>query len=183
MALDPIAARYAQAAFEAAKDAGAVEKTLEQLSLIGRLIREHPELRQLLFNPDGEAQEKLGVLERVLKGAWSDVVRAFIQVVVSRSRSELLPEMADAFQTLVDKDQGRLRAVVRCAHPLPEAVLSRLRKRLEHRERKEIVVTTAVDPELLGGLQILLDHRVIDSSVQRQLAQLRQQLKTVRVTS
>jgi F0F1-type ATP synthase delta subunit len=33
----------------------------------------------------------------------------------------------------------------------------------------------------LGGVQVHLDHRVIDGSVQRQLAELREQLTSVRV--
>lgn len=181
MAHDPIATRYAQAAFEAAKAAGQVEPALEQLALIGALLRDVPDLRQFLWNPGVDPEEKVGVLGRALKGSWSELIRAFVRMVISMGRAEHLGDIAEAFQAAVDEDQGRLRAVVRSARPLPEAALTRLRARLEHRERKRIELTSEIAPELLGGVQVRLGHRVIDGSIRRQLSELRQQLMAVRV--
>lgn len=182
MADDPIAARYAQALFEASTAAGILDPTLEQLTAIGQLLHDHAELRQFLLNPDVEADDKAGVLDRLLKGAWSPLTRAFIRMVVAAHRAEFLPEMVQAFQAAVDRERGILRVTVRSAHPLPETVLARLRTRLERRERKHIQLATDVDPALLGGLQIVLDHRVIDGSVRRQLVELHQQLTAIKVT-
>ena len=181
LAADPIASRYAQALFEASKAEGRLDATQEQLARLGLLIRGEPDLRELLRNPGVAPEAKVGVLDRSLGGSWSALVRAFIRMTVSAGRAEHLPEIVDAFHAMVDVEEGRLRVVVRSAHPLPEAVLTRLRAHLEHRERKHIILETELAPELLGGLQIRLDHRVIDASVQGQLRTLRQQLAHVRV--
>lgn len=181
MAADPIATRYAQALFDAAKGERQIEGTLEQLTLLGRLIREEPALRALLWNPGVDPEDKVGVLDRALKGSWSALVRAFVRMVASLGRAELLPEIVDSFQAQVDEDQGRLRVLVRSAHPLPDGVLERLRSRLERQECRTIELRTELAPELLGGLQVHLDHRVIDGSVRRQLQDLRQRLTSIRV--
>ncbi len=181
MAQDPIASRYAQALFETAKAERAVERTQEELALIGQLFRDHPALRQFLRNPDVEPGDKVAVLDRALKGSWPPLVQAFLRMVLAMGRAELLPQVVAAFQAMVDADQGRLRAVVRSARPLPAPALKRLRAALERRERLTIELTTEVDPELLGGVQVRLDHRVIDGSVSRQLAELRERLHSVRV--
>jgi len=180
-ALDLIASRYAQALFEAAKAERAVEQTLEELTLVGRLFHDHPDLRQLLRNPDVEPEDKVAVLGRALKGAWSGLVQAFLRMALAMGRAEHLPQMVDAFQAAVDADQGRLRAVVRSARPLSAPLLKRLKAALERRERLTIELSTEVDPELLGGVAIRLDHRVIDGSVRRQLVDLRERLHAVRV--
>ena len=181
MSHDPIATRYARTLFEAAKAEGQVEPVLQQLILLGGLLQDHPDLRQFLLNPDVDPDDKVGLLDRVLRGSWSELVHAFVRMVVSLGRADALAEMVDAFQEAVDADEGRVRVLVRSARPLPEALLSRLRTRLEHRERKQIELTTEVDQELLGGLQLFLGNRVIDGSIQRQLADLREQLSAVRV--
>ena len=181
MADDPIAARYAQALFETAQSADQLDRTLEELRLIGRLLREHPELRQLLFNPDVDPQDKVGIVDRLVHGAWSELVRAFIHMVVSMGRSEVLPDIVESFAGLVDIARNRLRVIVRSAHHVPEPVLVRLRTRLERQERKSIELRAEVEPELIGGLQVVLGHRVIDGSVQRQLSDLRERLSAVRV--
>ncbi|MBI2105079.1 MAG: ATP synthase F1 subunit delta [Candidatus Omnitrophica bacterium] len=181
MAQDPIPARYAQALFETAKAERAVERTLEQLTLVGRLFHDHPALRQFLRNPDVEPADKVGVLDRALKGSWSPLVQAFLRMVLAMGRAEYLPQVVDAFQAAVDADQGRLRAVVRSARPLSAPQLARLRTALAHREHLEIELKTEVDPTLLGGVAIRLGHRVIDGTVRRQLADLRERLHAVRV--
>ena len=86
MTSDPVAARYAQALFETAKAEQRLDEILETLQLIGQLVREHPELRQLLLNPDVEPDDKVGVLERTLKGSCSETLRAFLRFVVSFGR-------------------------------------------------------------------------------------------------
>lgn len=181
MADDPIASRYAQALFEAAQADGQVEETLHDVMLLGALMRDEPALRQFLLNPDVDPGDKVGVLDRALKGSWSALLRAFVLMVVSLGRAEFLQEIAGAFRMIVDEAQGRLRVVVRSTHPLPPAVLDRLRVRLEHQERKQVELETELDPTLLGGVQIRLDHRVIDGSIQAQLSRLRERLLSVRV--
>ena len=181
MTADPVAARYAQALFEQAKAEGRRDETLAELALIGGLLREHPDLRQFMGNPDVEIEDKVALLDRSLKGSWSALGRAFVQMAVALGRVEHLAEIADALQAAVDADEGRVRAVVRSAHRLSASALKRLRAALERRERRQVELREELDPKLLGGLQVRLDHRVIDGSVRRQLADLRERLSAVRV--
>ncbi len=178
---DPIAERYAQAAFESAKADGRVEEALEELLLIGWLLQDQPGLSAFLLNPGVDPDEKVAALDRALQGAWSWLVRALVHLVVSLGRAEFLAEIVEAFQAKADQDAGLLRVLVRSTRPLPEPVLNRLRGALERRERKRIDLRAEIDPVLIGGLQVRLDHRVIDGSVERQLVDLRQRLKSVRV--
>lgn len=181
MPLDPIASRYAHALFEAAKAGGQLDDALEQLTWIARLFYAHADLRSLMRNPGVDPQEKVGVLERSLKGAWSALTRAFVEMVVARDRAEFLPQMAEALQDEVDANRGHARAAIRSAHPLGDEALSRVRRHLERREGKRIELTTELDPALLGGVQVVLGHRVIDGSIRRQLVDLRERLMAVRV--
>ncbi len=181
MVVDPVSTRYAQALFESAKTEGQLEPVLEQVRMISQLMRDHRDLRQLLLNPDVDPDQKVGLLERVLGGTWSALVTSFVHLVVSFGRDAVLIDIVDALQELVDTERGQLRVRVRSARPLADETLQRLRQRLEDRERKKVELKTEVRPELLGGLQIVLGHRVIDGSVRRQLDDLRQQLQTVRV--
>ena len=181
MAHDAVAARYAESLFAAAKAQRQLDETLEQLAFLGRLLREQPLLREFLFNPDVTPDDKIGVLERALQSGWSGLVRAFVRMVLAVDRVESLPGIIEALQDAVDAEQGRLRVTVRSARALPEEALNRLRASLERRERMHVHVETEVDPKLLGGLQVQLDHRLIDGSVRRQIDELRERLTAVRV--
>ncbi|MBI4341620.1 MAG: ATP synthase F1 subunit delta [Candidatus Omnitrophica bacterium] len=176
-----IATCYAQALFESAKTAPAVDTLLEQLTAIAQLIRAHAELGELIINPDVDPPEKVAILKRLLGGATSPLLEPFLLMVAERGRTEFLPEIADAFHDEVDRDRGRLRATVRSARPLPEELVLRVRRLLERREGKTILLQTETAPELLGGLQVVMGHRVIDGSIQRQVQNLRERLNAVRV--
>lgn len=177
----PVGARYAQALFESATAEGAVDGVLRDVTALGGLIREHEELQGLLRNPDVDPEDKLGLLSRVTGQSWSPITRAFVQMVVTRGRAGFLPEIADAFREMVDHARGRLQVTVRSARPLPPPLLERIRAVLAARERKEILLATETAPELIGGVQLLLGSKIIDSSVQHDLDVLRQRLTTVRV--
>ena len=179
---DAVAARYAEALFEGAKTARALDETLEQLNLLRELLESHPDLLEFLYNPDVEPETKLSVLAKARTGGWSELVRSFLQMALAMGRAEALPGIAEAFRDLVDREQGRVRVVVRSAHPVPDDRLARLRKRLEAGEGKVVQLDTVIDPELLGGIQVQLDHRLIDGSVRRALEDLRERLMAVRIT-
>ena len=176
-----IAARYAQALFETAKAEGRIDEALDHLTSLGEALRREPDLRGFLRNPDVDPEDKVGLLDRVMGGRWPELVRAFIRMVTALGRPELLADIAAAFASMADEDRGLVRVVVRSARPLAEQTLSRLRATLQRREGKTVELRVELAPELLGGLQVRLDHRVIDGSVQRQLSELRQQLMSTRV--
>ena len=181
MASDPVATRYAQAVFESAKAAGVLDVTVEQLTVVGTVIRYYAPLQALLGNPGLVPGEKVDIVERILKGSWSALVRSFVQLVMAFGRAELLPDAAQALQTMVDSEHKILRVTVRSAHPMPQRVIDRVRTRLERLEQKQVLVTTEVAGELLGGIQTVLGYQVIDSSVRRQLDDLRERLTSARV--
>jgi len=182
MAQDAVAVRYAQALFESARVQEAIEPTTRVLEAIGSAMKEEPQLRRLLMNPEVEPQEKVELLQRATAIEWSELVRAFIFMVVSWDRAQALPEMAEAFQEAVDAHHGRVRAIVRSAHPISEQLLERLRAVLEKLERRKVELVPEVEPSLIGGLQVQMGYRVVDGSVKRQLEELRERLLAVPMT-
>ena len=124
---------------------------------------------------------KLQVMDRLLRGAWSQDVRAFVQVVLSMGRASSLADIAEAFGELVDEERGLVRVTVRTAHPLSESLKTRLKQRLERLEHRTVELVEQSAPELIGGIQVLFDHRMLDGSLRAQLEQLRRRLKAVRV--
>ena len=181
MSSDPVADRYAGAVFAVCERQGQVDDAARQLDELAQLLREQADLRQFLLNPDVEAADKLAVLERICGQAWLPPLRALMGLVLSWGRAESLTEIAETFRALVDADQQLARVTVRAAHPLTEAQRASLTRALERRERRRIELTEEAAPDLIGGLQIILDHRILDGSISTQLNRLKQRLKTARV--
>ena len=182
MASDPISQRYAEAAFETAKKDGTTDETGAALSALADAVRREPETGKWLVNPDVTVEDKLAALERAVRGQWPWVVKALLSTLLSFGRAEYLEQAAQAFTALVDRDQGRVRVLVRSARTLPEASRARLERIVERWQGKRVVLETEVAPALLGGLEIHVDHRVLSGSVSSELAALRERLRSVRVS-
>jgi F-type H+-transporting ATPase subunit delta len=178
----PVASRYAAAFFDSAKERGALDQAAEEFEKLEQLVVEHEPLRRLLFNPDVEIDEKVGILDRLLQGAWSQDTQAFVRVLLSFGRVEHLAEMAEAFRGLVDRQRGILQVCVRTARgALPEPLKATLTARLEQMEQRRIRLVEERVPELIGGIQVIMDNRILDGAVSTELSDLRRLLKSVRV--
>ena len=59
---------------------------------------------------------------------------------------------------------------------LTESEAARLTQALKKRSGKEVVLTQSVDPSLLGGLVVQMGDTLLDGSVKRQLAELKDAL-------
>ena len=84
--------------------------------------------------------------------------------------------IARAYRDLADAHTGRVRARVTSAEPLTAAAADRVRRALEERTGKKVIVETAVDPSLIGGVVAQVGDLVLDGSVRTQLADLRSKL-------
>jgi F-type H+-transporting ATPase subunit delta len=172
--LKTIARPYAEAAFALARDANALPAWLSLLRFASAVIAD-PKMYGALDNPKFTAADKetllLSVLAPELTRAGLDKDgRNFIRVLVEADRVALLPYVAELFETLKNEAEGVARAQIASAFPLDEAEVADLKVALEHRFGKKIEATVTVDPELIGGARIVVGDRVIDASVQGQLA-------------
>lgn len=73
------------------------------------------------------------------------------------------------FLDLARKRMDLLSVEVISAVPLTPLQLSDLEVKLIRMFRKQLDITTTIDPSLLGGLRVIVDNTVIDESIKRKL--------------
>ena len=162
-----VARRYARALFGIGVDAGKFEALGDELGELATLWNESDELRQALENPVFKPAEKRAVLERILpQVAPTPEVQRFV----------LLPAIARAYRDLTDAHVGRVRAEVISAEALTPATVDRVRRSLEQRTGKKVIIHSKVDPDLIGGVVARVGDLVLDGSVRTQLEDLRARL-------
>ena len=123
---------YARALYEAAHDQGRVDVARDQLAELAAALETTPELEAFLANPQLDPGAKASVLEEVTTGA-DPVVRNFLRVVASKGRAGQLRAIAEEFDAIVDREQGRLKVELTTAYELSEyeanAIVSKARFR------------------------------------------------------
>ncbi len=173
-----LAGRYASALFELASEAGTVSAVEGDLETLSEALRESPELRALIKNPE-VSREALG---RVLAGLGTelqlaDLTKNFLGVLAQNRRVGELPKVIRAFQSIAAAQRGEVTAEVASAHALTDEQLTTLEQKLRARQGRTVKLQTRVDPDLLGGLVVTIGSQRIDSSIRSRLNSLAQAMK------
>jgi F-type H+-transporting ATPase subunit delta len=172
-----VARRYARALLGIGGDAGPVEARGEEFTQLAALWYGSDELRQALENPVFKPEQKRAVMQSILpKVAPTAEVQRFVLLLLDRRRITLLPAIARAYRDMTDVHVGRVRAEVTSAEELSPQTLDRVRRSLEQRTGKKVIVTPKVDPGLIGGVVARVGDLVLDGSVRTQLDDLRTRL-------
>lgn len=168
--LATIARPYAEALFQAANaDTAAAAGWLDELAAIAS----NEQLRQYADNPKVTAQQVLELFTGVAKQSLPDMARNFLQTVIDNGRVAVLPEIASQFHALKNAQAGTADAVVHSAFEIGSAALAELAQVLEKRFARPLNLSVVLQPDLIGGIRVVVGDEVLDTSVKARLEQMK----------
>ena len=166
---------YARALFEAAQERNRLEPVQQDLAEFVRAVREIPELRALLRDPQLDPRAKISALREILADA-DELVRNFVLVLTERGRATELDEIQRDFDRLVGDATGRLSLELATAVELSEEEAGRIVGQIEQASGRTVDATRRVDPDLLGGVVLQVGSLRLDASLRGRLERLRREL-------
>ena len=165
-----IARRYARALLEIGVARGAYESLGKELETVAHLYHESTDLQNALTNPIFPLSQRKAVLDRLgARLGLRPELKNFLSLVMDRGRIMQLPDMAREMSALVDRQAGRVRALLVTARPLGEELALALRGAIERRLGKKVVLEKREDPSLLGGMVAKVGDVLYDGSIKTQL--------------
>src|SRR5438105_11820476 len=170
-----IARRYAEAIFDIARRQNTVDRTFDDVREIARLFA-HRKLAYLLREPKVPAQRKETAIRQALTSKVLPTSLNLALLVVQRELVEIMPNIASELERLVLDYKNQAKAEVTTARPMDDAQLAEVKQALERRTGKTILISTKVQPDILGGVVARVGDQVIDGSIRTRLGMLRQQL-------
>jgi F-type H+-transporting ATPase subunit delta len=158
-----------------------LDRTLDDLHGLAELVRPGSRIGDLLSHPKVPPVDKRSMLRHALDGRVERTVVVFADLLLRKKRLIIAPEIAREFAILVDRVKGVHHAQVVSAVPLTPDELARLHAGLEKRSGGRIVMTTAIDPSLVGGAYARIGDRIIDRTVTTLLQSIAKRLYEVSV--
>lgn len=176
-----LARRYARALLDLAQKQNALEEAQKELGAIAKLARGDARVRRFFETPGISRAEKVAFLEKEWKPKLARPVFGLLMVLLRRRRLDHLVAIADEFEKLAEDARGITRATVTTAVPLSDAQAGALTRALAARTGRTISLTRDVDPAVIGGAVVALDHHVIDGTLATELWRIRRRLLAARV--
>ena len=171
---EPAAKRYARAAFELAAQAGSMPEWASALDEIAAFMTD-AEVRRVLENTRVAQDAKQRLIEAAL-GDLPPLPLNLARLLVRKARTGIAAEVAAEFRRLAEERQGIARAQAVTAVELSAGERRALADRLREQTGRQIVLETAVDPALIGGVVIQIGDRLVDASTRARLRALRDSL-------
>jgi len=174
MAKGVSARRHAQAVFQIAMEKNDLETWQADLERIAEVLR-YPQLVALLENPKIRFSEKKKVLQNILEGI-NPVAMNLVYFLVTKNRLRIVEDLVAEYERLMNAHYGKETAEVITAIPLGDEEKEKLQKKLATITKKEVVITTQVDPDIIGGVVAKAGDQLIDGSVRTRLKELKKSL-------
>jgi len=172
------AKRYAEAAYLLARESGSEEVWASGLRAMSELFGD-PQAQALFTSTRVPFPEKQKLVERALAGV-DPLVLSLALLLLRRGRTDLGPQVAQAYQELLDEAKGIAHAAVTTAVPLSREETKAVADKLGEMTGKQVVVSTEVDEGIVGGLVVRIGDRLIDGSTRSRLEALRRRLAGTR---
>jgi F-type H+-transporting ATPase subunit delta len=166
-----IARPYAKAAFMSARDSKALPAWSAGLRAGAGLVADS-RIADLITNPRMSADEVVSMFAG-LGGADIDLHwQNFIRLLAQNKRLAVLPEIAAQFELLRAQYENEVDVQVTSAVPLTDSQRAKMAAALKSRFKRDVRMTTRLDPTLLGGAVIRAGDLVIDGSINGRLQRL-----------
>lgn len=170
--LATIARPYAEALFKSAGQSSPRDFA-DQLDALGQ-VAALPELRQFADNPKTQPATVYDVMTGALKAIQlSPPVQNLLRAVIENGRLQAMGEIAAQYRALVNTQSGVSDAVVYSAYPIDGGQLAEVVAALEKRFARKLNASVVVEPELIGGIRVVVGDEVLDTSVKARLEQMK----------
>jgi len=167
---------YAKALLGATESANNTEQVLDEFdALVGDVLNKLPKLEATLTSPRVPEDAKVQMLDKAFGGKMSATLLNFLKVVCEHRRFDCVRAMNRAAHELQNELTGRVDVQITTVEPLTDELGERVADRLETLLGKKVNLTTQIDADLIGGLEVRVGDTVYDASVLGRLGRLRQE--------
>lgn len=174
-----LARRYAKALFSLGKEQGKTEEYSDMLGALAGLYADGAAgVGDAVTNPLYPLDVRQKVMAKIAGSMQADaIMTSFLNLLIEKKRADILPDIAEAMQGMVDKDQNISHGSIVSAVELDNALLEKIQATLEKLTGNKVILETQVDPSIIGGILAKVGDLVLDGSIKTQLNGLKESIK------
>lgn len=179
MKRDTITIKYTEAISEYAAKNDSFDKIKQDFDAIKPLVWDNLDARAYLLYPETAREDKESLLEQIKKHLKLDEgIFKFILLLLKENRFQIFPDIYDAFLSDYQEYKKQILVNIKTAFSLTGEQEEEITKTLKKLFKKELVVTKAIDRDLLAGAQIILvnENLKIDLSARNALNKMEREL-------
>ena len=164
-----LAREYGDGLYALSEEENLSKEMLQQLLMLSRLFREQPDFTRLLGNMSLSKEERVRILDSVLRGQVHLYLLNFLKILCERGALNEYEGCLAAFKTLYNQAHGIVEATVTTAVALDDEQRARMTEKLSKMTGKTVVLIEKIDASLVGGVLLEMNGQRYDNTLKHRL--------------
>ena len=164
-----LAREYGDGLYALCEEENISHEVLDQMLSLSRIFKEQPDFTRLLGNMSLSKEERVKILDSVLRGQIHLYLLNFLKILCERGALNEYEGCLAAFKTLYNQAHGIVEATVTTAVPLDDEQRARMTEKLSKMTDKVVVLVEKVDESLIGGVLLEMNGQRYDNTLKNRL--------------
>ncbi|MBQ7450717.1 ATP synthase F1 subunit delta [bacterium] len=171
-----IAKNYSNALLKIAKEQNSIDKFYEQLKSVKDCINNTPNLKEFFNNPLISTNDKKEIIYKIFYKDVDLQIINILNLLSDNKRLNLLETVYYCFEQSYEKINSVQKVSIESAVPLNNESKKRLQKILTTKTKSSIIPEYKVKTDIIGGLIIKINDKIIDLSLAAKIKEMEKQL-------
>ncbi|MBI2251508.1 MAG: ATP synthase F1 subunit delta [Armatimonadetes bacterium] len=174
MLISAISKRYSEALFMLASEKDSLTEFKNYLILLENLLTQSKIFKNFLLSPISKTIKK-----EIIKKIFPEFplfLHNFIYLIIDKRRENYLENIILEFKKLTESKKGIISPEVYLPFSPQDELLNKIKETLEKIYHKTIQINLRIDPDLIGGIKIKIQDKLIDGSFKYHLNFLKEKM-------
>ncbi len=174
MSATKLASRYAKSILDLAIEQNKVDQVLNDMRLLNNAVDSNRDFYLMLKSPIVNGDKKMEVVLKAFHTSISEMTENFIGILMRKNRESYLPEIIDEFINQYNLYKHITPVKITTAQQISPEMQNTLIDKLKSTAGLQFIeLTTAIDESLIGGYVLQWEDKLIDNSISRGLAMMK----------
>ena len=171
--------KYALSLYQIGQKQDALDEIQEGVRLVNSLYKSSNTFRYFLLTKKIANSDKKKILLDILKGSCSRYVLELIFIIIDKRDIKSLEAVIDRFFLAVNNESDIIPVRIITSSALDNNEIQTLIQNIESKLDKKIRAKNEVDPNIIGGVKLMIGNKVVDGSISYQLRKIKYTLEKV----
>ena len=171
--------KYALSLYQIGQKENTLDEVQKGVRVIGSLYKDSSAFRYFLLTKKIADSDKKKILSDILKDSCSHYVLEFMFIIIDKGDIKSLSSIIDRFFIAANNESDIIPVRIITSSALDNDELQVLIANIESKLIKKISAKNEIDPNIVGGVKLMIGNKVVDGSVSHQLRKIKYALEQV----
>ena len=171
--------KYASSLYQLGKEHDTLNEVQKGLRLVSSLYKSSNTFRYFLLTKKITDNDKKVVLLNILKEHCSTYVLELISIIIEKGDIKSLNAIINHFFIVLHNESDIISVKVITSSALNDSEMQILINNIESKLNKKVSAKNEVDPDIIGGVKLMIGNKVVDGSISHQLRKIKYTLEQV----